>query len=78
MPGRRIALLIFVLLVLAAFLWATVNMTREVEIASFTTSLVGRDHSQVENLMIATAKIDGTVLKPEEVFSFNEIVGRKA
>ncbi len=77
MTGRRIALFIVVLVLLGLFLWATVNMTREFEIAGFTTSLEGRAQSQIDNLYIATAKIDGTILKPGEVFSFNEIVGER-
>ena len=64
MPPRRFLLLIFVILLLGAFLWATININREVEVASFTTSLEGRSMEQIENLQLAAAKIDGVVVKP--------------
>lgn len=74
---RRAALLIFVLAALGVFLWAAVNMTREYEMAAYTSSLEGREPAQMENLQLASSKIDGYVLKPGELFSFNEVVGER-
>ncbi|MFP4497018.1 MAG: VanW family protein [Vulcanimicrobiota bacterium] len=75
MPNKRYILLIAILGVLVLFLWATDNINRDVEISSFTTSLQERTNTQIENLQMAAVKIDGIILEPGEVFSFNEIVG---
>lgn len=77
MPLKRLILFISVLLLLGIFLWAATNINREVEISSYTTTLSGLSEAQVENLQIAAAKVDGTVIKPGELFSFNEIVGER-
>ncbi len=75
MPIRRLFLLLAVLLLLGVFLWAAVNINREVEISVFTTSLEGRTKDQIDNLQLASNKIDGVVINPGEIFSFNDIVG---
>jgi hypothetical protein len=46
-PLRRAALLIFVLAALGVFLWAAVNMTREYEMAAYTSSLEGEVRKDV-------------------------------
>lgn len=77
MPLRRLLIFILVLLLLALFLWAAVHITRQIEISNFTTSLEGRNDAQIENLQLACARIDGVVLKPGDIFSFNEVVGER-
>lgn len=65
------------ILLLGLFLWAAVRIGSRVEIANFSTKISARSADQIENLKLALAKIDGTVIKPGEVFSFNETVGER-
>ncbi|HOT43408.1 MAG TPA: VanW family protein [Spirochaetota bacterium] len=44
-------------------------------IASFSTSIDGQDDNVKRNIMIACRKLNGTVLSPNSVFSFNAVVG---
>lgn len=46
-------------------------------IASFYTYYGDSGANRKHNVGLATAKIDGTVLAPEEEFSFNDVVGRR-
>lgn len=48
-----------------------------VEIASYTTPLLDRRHSRVNNIDLASEKINGYKLQPGEEFSFNKAVGRR-
>lgn len=48
---------------------------REVVVARFATSLRGRSSAQIHNARLATEAIDGTVVRPGRVFSFNKTVG---
>jgi vancomycin resistance protein YoaR len=77
MPFRRLILFILALVLLGAFLWAIVHVNKQVEIASFSTSLEGRTPEEIQNLGIAADKVDGFIIKPGEVFSLNEIVGER-
>ena len=77
MPLKRVLILTGILVLFFLFLWATVNIGREVEIANFTTDVSKRSKEQVENINIAIAKIDETILNPGDIFSFNEIVGER-
>lgn len=46
-------------------------------ISSYTTKYDASNTNRSENLKIAANKINGTVLMPEDTFSFNEIVGKR-
>lgn len=48
------------------------------QLAHFSTSYDGRKRNRTFNLRVATDKIDGLILKPGEVFDFNEIVGERS
>jgi len=48
---------------------------KESAIAAFSTGLGGRAHSQVHNLRLALASLDGEVIAPGEEFSFDRAVG---
>ncbi len=50
------------------------TVQEEVEISSFSTDLQG-DTARLNNIRITCDSINGKTLKPNEVFSFNEIVG---
>jgi vancomycin resistance protein YoaR len=77
MKLRRALLLILSLVLLGLFLWAVDNINRNVEIASFATSTEERTPEQLENLKLAALRIDSYILKPGEIFSFNEVVGER-
>lgn len=47
---------------------------KETEISSFSTNLAG-DANRLENIRISCNKINGTILKNRESFSFNDIIG---
>jgi vancomycin resistance protein VanW len=49
--------------------------SEEKVIAAFSTSLRGRAHSQVHNVRLALAALDGAVIRPGAEFSFNRTVG---
>ena len=49
--------------------------SEEKVITAFSTSLQGRAHSQVHNVRLALAALDGAVISPGEEFSFNRTVG---
>lgn len=44
-------------------------------LARFTTPILSADAGRVKNIATAISKISGTVLKPGEIFSFNDLVG---
>ncbi len=46
-----------------------------VSLARFTTSLLGSSDARLDNIRLAIDALDGRVLEPGEVLSFNEIVG---
>jgi len=48
---------------------------QEYLLAQFSTPIVNAEPGRVHNIALAAAKIDGRVLQPGEVFSFNEVVG---
>jgi len=63
------------LILLLFLLSGMVFYPRERVIGSFLTSLRGRTPNQIHNLELSAKAIDGIVLKPGEVFSFNKVVG---
>jgi len=48
-----------------------------VKIASYTTKLLNRSENRVNNIELASKKLDNLVIKPGEEFSFNKAVGRR-
>jgi vancomycin resistance protein YoaR len=74
---NRLIALAGILFLLGLFLWATVSLGREIEIANFSTNISGRTPDQIKNLKLALSRIDGKILKPADVFSFNEVVGER-
>lgn len=48
---------------------------RRYQIARFTTPILAADPGRVHNISKAVSKISGAMLKPGQIFSFNEIVG---
>jgi vancomycin resistance protein VanW len=73
-----IALLAGALLCLAAViaLWRLPQLPgSEQTIAAFSTSIRGRTRSQIHNVRLALAALDGAVIKPGKEFSFNRTVG---
>jgi vancomycin resistance protein VanW len=71
-----LALLAIPLLVGAALLaWLLRLPAGEQEIAAFSTGLSGRAQSQVHNVGLALAALDGQVIPPGKEFSFNTAVG---
>ncbi|HEY9062982.1 MAG TPA: VanW family protein [Pseudobacteroides sp.] len=52
-------------------------MKNIVTIGSYTTSILDKDASRVNNIKLASRKINGFKLSPGEEFSFNTIVGRR-
>ena len=48
----------------------------EVVIASFATSLRGRTPDQAHNIRVAAQRVDGVVLRPGAVFSFQQALGK--
>ncbi len=76
--ARRLEMALLCLLVLALAASASVLALRggrQVELGQYTTSLRGRTQSQRYNATRAAEAIDGRVIKPGEVLSYNETVG---
>lgn len=46
-------------------------------LASFNTEILDSDPNRVNNIRLASKKINGFILKPGETFSFNEVVGKR-
>ena len=53
------------------------RLGRDVALASFTTDLAGRSEAQTKNIVLGLARLDGRIIPPRAVFSFNETVGRR-
>jgi vancomycin resistance protein YoaR len=47
------------------------------EIVRFSTEILNKDEDRVHNIKIAADEINHTVLDPDEVFSFNNILGKR-
>ncbi|NLM10952.1 MAG: VanW family protein [Clostridiaceae bacterium] len=48
------------------------------EISSFATTIYDKDEHRVNNIKTAAEDLDGTVIKPGEIFSFNDTIGRRS
>lgn len=46
-------------------------------LGGYQTPLLNRDKERIDNIKLAIKKINGHKLKPDEVFSFNDIVGKR-
>jgi vancomycin resistance protein YoaR len=62
-------------LAVGAIIYLAPAPKKDVCLASFSTSLEGRTPSQWRNAELAMKKLRGAVIKPGEVFSFNQRVG---
>lgn len=61
--------------VLAAVQAKDLASARQYQIAHFTTPILAADPGRVHNISMAVRKISGVMLKPGQIFSFNEVVG---
>ncbi|MHB1459074.1 MAG: VanW family protein [Armatimonadota bacterium] len=53
------------------------SSTRQTTIGAFTTSMIDRTHEQKHNIRLVAEKLDGAVIRPGEVFSFNGTAGER-
>jgi hypothetical protein len=53
------------------------KQTSKKPLGSYQTPLLSRDKERIDNIKLAIKKINGHKLKPGEVFSFNDIVGKR-
>ena len=73
LSGIRILLLVIsFLLIWVSFLNADIKL---ITLASYTTSIEDQDYNVKANIAIAANKLNGTTIKPDEIFSFNTVVG---
>lgn len=70
---KRLCLMFIVLLFIPSFTRA--NDTQRPTIASFTTSVEDQDSGVKTNLQMACSRLNGHVIQPKDVFSFNDVVG---
>ena len=54
------------------------NMGINGKLGEFTTSFDGKNGNRTTNIRIAASKINGTILSPEQEFSFNKTVGERS
>jgi len=69
---------IFVFLLIGSFVPGLSVLSQDVKfitISSYTTLIEDQEHNVKANIALAANKLNGTVIKPGEVFSFNSIVG---
>ncbi len=52
------------------------NSETKTKISSFSTPIVDDDENRINNIEITCSKISGTVVKPNEEFSFHSVVGQ--
>ena len=71
----RVMLGVGALCVGAFFLTGLSQEKPVIEVGEYTTSLEGRDASQRHNATLCLDKVDGVVIPPGGMFSFNEVVG---
>jgi len=74
---RFYSLLSLLFLIILNFSSATFLYSSELKVpsASFSTSIADQDDNVKRNLAIACEKLNGVVIKPNSVFSFNDTVG---
>jgi vancomycin resistance protein YoaR len=71
----RLVLILPVAVVLGLALWLWQQPGREKVIGAYATSLKGRKSSQVHNVRLALAALDGKIIPPDTEFSFCRAVG---
>jgi vancomycin resistance protein VanW len=71
----RLVLILPAAVVLGLALWLWQQPGREKVIGAFSTSLKGRKSSQVHNVRLALASLDGEIIPPDAEFSFCRAVG---
>ena len=74
--SRLLKILFF--LFITSFALSSYTLSEDVKlitISSYTTSIEDQDYNVKANIALAASKLNGTVIKPGEVFSFNSIVG---
>lgn len=62
-------------LALTVALAVGITWPKEVVLSAYQTSLAGRTKEQVHNTTLAARKLNGTLIKPGELFSFNQRLG---
>ena len=75
MKLRIFAISISILSLITLVCWAGISAEKEYELASYATSLEGRNSAQVHNLRLACANLNNITIKPNETFSFNNAIG---
>lgn len=75
--GRKkyLGLILVLLLGTGVVLYAFVSRPFSTRMAAYATDLKPRSHAQRENILKASERIDGTVLKPGGIFSLNAAAG---
>ena len=71
--GVAIALLAILVIAFGVSLW--INRSFQAELGSYRTVLIDRTEAQRHNIQQAASAVDGVVIEPGDIFSFNEIVG---
>ena len=51
------------------------NITQEVVLSTYTTSIYDQDQNRVDNITLANSKLNGYIVKNGEEFSFNNTIG---
>jgi len=80
MPKRNLkniisAVIIFIMLFIIILCFS--NLNKETVISSYYTNLSGRSKSEMNNIKIVLKILNGFTLQPNEIFSFNNIVGER-
>ncbi|MDS1029960.1 VanW family protein [Bacillota bacterium LX-D] len=65
----------FLVLLFFLFCACPVHAATQHELSSFSTPLVSKNSNRLTNIRLAARKIDGFILQPNKIFSFNKIVG---
>ena len=75
---NRLPKIIFSFIIFVPFILPASALNGEeklITISSYTTSVEDQDYNVKSNIALAASKINGVVIKPGEVFSFNSVVG---
>jgi vancomycin resistance protein YoaR len=75
---NRLLKIIFFLFIIVCLFISDYKLNADVKfqtLSSYTTSIADQDQNVKVNIALAANKLDGIVIKPNEVFSFNSVVG---
>lgn len=75
LPARLVQQILACSAVVVVSLVGYSAVPRETRVASYATSLLGRNYSQRHNALMAVRRLDGAVVGPGQEFSFNKWVG---